>query len=635
MGELLSLASRRVQQVEEAQAAKRRRESAEEDEEADEGGGQEEGQNGNEEETDEDRRRDEQDENVARDAEERFRREEEEASERQARVVLSAGPDPAAAGEKAPVARAASSEQAGRRGRYDEEGFDAPWVMAFASWYQVAADSASSCRSSSPEVLVQQSGSSDEPAQWDRTAMSEAGTPVKQEARTTSVTSLVPTPRHTPPGNQTGSQQIVSATLPQSSPAPVLDQEEEEHVEVAASSSPASTLPHHSQYSVLPSPFVHEVPLASDDQMLVDDEDVKDEPSDEDAELVVSRVQPEQEELFRLDGSSDRDEGDMWNELDSREHDLIQDLHELVSLVQQQEARAAAPQSVASPVAAPEPAPAQPLAPPPVEAREELQVREPPRSSPSKKRPRERSPSAPSDQARDNDEPIHDHKRRKLEPAQPVRPTEPAVRRARHSAPHALPAGAPASPAETPARRSPRASVAAATGLTSSAPRPGKAPSVDVVERSSPQAADAAPPDKPPTAARVAAAAAPGTGNPPKRSLAEDIANHSRRYGLPQQSIKNLMFCSSARDGLEELLPWFAPAHRPPEGSAEHERLRQLVQQEVWSYRDDMIVLAGSDSARKQLAAKRGEQAIRRRKRFLARARMDQVGALRKDLYDL
>ena len=119
--------------------------------------------------------------------------------------------------------------------------------------------------------------------------------------------------------------------------------------------------------------------------------------------------------------------------------------------------------------------------------------------------------------------------------------------------------------------------------------------------------------------------------------LKELLALLARKYSVPQRAITNLIFCTCARcdpETLEDLVRWFAPMHRPLEGTPEYERLAGLVAKYVWTLREDTIALEGSEAAVAQLEAKRGKQAIKRRVLFLGRANIKNVTSLRKDLYN-
>lgn len=548
------------------------------------------------------------------------------------------------------------------------------------------------------------------------------------------------TPRHTPPhaaeqgdvpapGDLGGDQYSAGNVHVEVTGLP--HQQQQDHVDMlprvaagdgaaAASSRDAlpssqSTLPHHSQYSQLPSPFVRDLSLGldSDDSGLpgagsgVDASLKIEEDSDGDLELLVSRADPikipiddDGEGLIGGDG-----DWHMWNELAPAEHQVIQDLHAVVAEIQQAFQRGPSQTPGAStghvsqaPSAAVGPAPTSLPMPPqqhrpqaePVAAREsssthssiaETAVPKQPQavsqdlqsvradgglaatraayllnSPPRKKRQRERSSSADEAELVDRDAARHtpSPKRQKLNPL----PGQSA-----HSGPPGLHRLQRDSPVPTPGRRVPRASLAANSQVASespaSAPPPiaepappqeGRRPSEASVARgvtaerdvSSPSQAIAQPQPVSTSASNIAAgirgasegrhghaAAAKGP------RLKDLVTTFARKYGVPERTVTNLMFCTCAKcdETFEDVIQWFAPAHRPLEGTPDHERLARLVSKSVWTLREDTIALEGSERAVAQLEAKRGKHAIQRRVAFLGRAQIKNVASLRKDLY--
>lgn len=289
-----------------------------------------------------------------------------------------------------------------------------------------------------------------------------------------------------------------------------------------------STLPHHSQYSQMPSPFVRDFsPAAADDD---DNESTStidgsfvggvpkvEEDSEEDLELLVSQADPVKipiDEADEGDIGAISEERQMWNELAPAEHQVIQDLHAAVADIdhnlphpprrrggdgrpapapipvqsqppaqQQQQvsvdqasggnapmpSQSSASARPAGTVPAKNSAPAQPST-----AATAYVLNSPP---PLKKRQREHSPTFSldsDDHAGSQRAPAP--KRQKLEPAPAqVGEAKPSAR-PRHSAPAGLHALQHDSPVPTPGRRAPRASMAAVTQAASASPAPPPAP---------------------------------------------------------------------------------------------------------------------------------------------------------------
>lgn len=470
-------------------------------------------------------------------------------------------------------------------------------------------------------------------------------------------------------------------------------------------SSPGSAEPRHSQYSVMPSPFIQNQngsPADVDVDMVVDDATVKDE-TDDDRDLIITpAVEPSRVRLDEADAlDDDDDDGTFWNALSPAENAHINGLHALVAVVQQQKQQQETARAAGSSTAraramaaskaterlddgparadtgmkldnAPSPVPPsakgvfvaaehdeQPqheaaAATVPAEAPEPLAGN--PIASPSRKRRREASspPIQYMHELKEDEAPAA--KRQKMdepavalapEPASTNQAAEPA-RQGRKSAPSALPARAIGTPTPTPGRRIPRASLAVMSTQATGSPAPERAAPAAPPATAAPKGGEPAPSAGPPQASTAPRPAATAGAAPPKstvaakapqsHSLADEIGDLARQYGVHRETIKHIMFCICAKGdmvNLAHLVKWFSPTHRPAEGTREYDELRKLAHDQVWTLREDTIVLEGSDSALEQLACKRGLAAIKKRRHFLQRAKITSVGLLRKDLYML
>lgn len=284
-----------------------------------------------------------------------------------------------------------------------------------------------------------------------------------------------------------------------------------------------STLPHHSQYSQMPSPFVRDLSpaAAADDDgenesasttdgFFVEGAPKVEEDSDEDLELLVSRADPVKIPIDGIDNGAIGEERQMWNELAPAEHQVIQDLHAAVADIEhnlphaprrnggdgrpapapipvQPQQRAQRQQHISvdkpSKVNAPVPSQSSASARPPKPAQAKNSAPAQPSTAatayvlnsppPPKKRQREQSPS-PSLDSGDHAGSQHAPapKRQKLEPEPAQVGAVKSSARPRHSAPAGLRAFQHESPAPTPGRRVPRASLAAATQAASASPAP-------------------------------------------------------------------------------------------------------------------------------------------------------------------
>ncbi|KWU46491.1 hypothetical protein RHOSPDRAFT_31948 [Rhodotorula sp. JG-1b] len=648
------------------------------------------------------------DERIAREAEERFRLDEEEeagarAGQEEERIGQEDDDDDGAVDAFADLPQPEAGPSV------DDHPFDAPSPSP-PPRPQVTQPSQTSAPA--PRALAEQ--------QRGDVALDSAGaaTPVKPAENGAGLAAAVLTPRHTPPiGTEQQPKQSVeaAAALGETDGGDLemavignLEPEklDETILRVAAETvlpSSQSTLPHHSQYSQMPSPFMRDVsPAAADDDdhesagstdsCFVEGEPKIEEDSDEDLELLVSRADPVKIPIDDDDDSGAIDEDQqMWNELAPAEHQVIQDLHAAVADIEHNLPHG--PRRRASdgrPAPAPVPAQPQPQPQPPARQQQPVSVDKPSRVSapvpgqssasarlatpaqanngaraqpslaatayvlnsppPPKKRQREHSPTS----SLDSDDHVGSQrapapKRQKLEPAPAPAPAQigaaKSSARPRHSAPAGLRAFQHDSPAPTPGRRVPRASLAAVTQAASASPAPPppppppqpqpaqnmqRAPDILAERLSTERSADAE--QQQPSATKLEKPAVAGG-----LKLKELLALLARKYSVPQRAITNLIFCTCARcdpETLEDLVRWFAPMHRPLEGTPEYERLAGLVAKYVWTLREDTIALEGSEAAVAQLEAKRGKQAIKRRVLFLGRANIKNVTSLRKDLYN-
>ncbi|GAA5977948.1 hypothetical protein JCM10908_004173 [Rhodotorula pacifica] len=289
-------------------------------------------------------------ERVAREAEELFRRAEEEEEERRAaQLEEKAAMQEAAVADLPPPSpvRPAAVPSA------DDHLFDAPSPSPPPPPRQAPARSAAFPSAATAEVPSQRRLASSVPAP----TAAGAATPVKPSEVGAELAAAVLTPRHTPPVGVAQDEQIdesaeglvagdFDAGYPRAENAQPQHREDAAGIDLPSSQ---SSMPHHSQYSQMPSPFVRDsASLAAADaegeeevEMLYVDGVPKVEPgSDEDLELLVSRADTITIPV-RASIDDDTDEavfgvdGQMWNELVSAEQQVIQDLHAAVADIQQ------------------------------------------------------------------------------------------------------------------------------------------------------------------------------------------------------------------------------------------------------------------------------------------------------------
>ncbi|GAA5882565.1 hypothetical protein JCM3774_002351 [Rhodotorula dairenensis] len=357
-------------------------------------------------------------EQVARDAEERYRREEdeqEEAEKEKKRRRLSSRREDAAA---------AVTTEAATGPSVDDHLFDAPSPSPPpGSRTTRSRVPATATATTAALIRTRDAGS----------VSAGTATPVKPADVGAGLAAAVLTPRHTPPhaaaeqedgvpaSGEFGGEQPGTGDANAETDAAALQQPQQRvemvppvaagKIAAGATSGDAlpssqSTLPHHSQYSQMPSPFVRDFTRDMDDAAdgfgphgalsgVVDAFPKVEEESDEDLELLVSPADPIKipiDDDVGEEGAPGGENWHLWNELAPAEHRVIQDLHAAVADIQQifrqgsprrrVDSTAPAPQvPVAGPVSAPAPLP--------------LSIQPQPQQQPQPRRVTARKPATP------------------------------------------------------------------------------------------------------------------------------------------------------------------------------------------------------------------------------------------------
>lgn len=382
-----------------------------------------------------------------------------------------------------------------------------------------------------------------------------------------------------------------------------------------------SSLPHLSQYSVAPSPFLDAQQLVGAREQRDDDDELGSKADTDDRELDAQfsaavaasiKVERDDDDALALEQhAGDDEDGDapIWDPLLDVEYHLIIDSHELVeALSTRAAAAAAAPPLDAGPSAAVErPTPS---------SKKRRRTESPARAAADELEPQQQQPASKRQRVVVVDE--------QPAPAPVVEQPAPAHQLAATAASAAPPLRS--SPAVS--RRVPRASLAAVAG-SSPAPPPLPTPRL---------AASAAAP-APVPAPSPAQGAAPAPTPSARRPLKEELADVSASSGLSYMAVRDLYFCVSALSDmsiLSDVAAFFSPAaagRRPKEGTAEWDRARRRVDKYVWSAREDEVVLEGTDEARARVDERKGAGSVERRREFLRRAKMTKIADLRASLY--
>ncbi|GAA5835433.1 hypothetical protein JCM9279_004539 [Rhodotorula babjevae] len=390
---------------------------------------------------------------------------------------------------------------------------------------------------------------------------------------------------------------------------------------LSAPDASGSSLPHLSQYSVAPSPFLNADELIGARENGDDEGGLASRADTDDRELdaqlsaaVAASVKVERDDnddalaLELHAGDDDDDDAPIWDPLLDVEYHLIIDSHELVEALSARAAAAATRQLDAGPSAAVERT-----------------------SSSSKKRRRPESPARDAGDELEAQQQQPASKRQRLVDEQPA--SAPVTVQA-EQAPQAVAAAVSAAPplrsSPFASRRVPRASLAAvASGSPTAPPLP------------TPQHAtstDAPAPAPAPTPA-AAQAPAPTPSGAARRPLKEDLADVAASSGLSYMAVRDLYFCVSALSDmsiLRDVAAFLSPAaggRRPEEGSAAWDRARRRVDKYVWSAREDEVVLEGTDEARARVDERKGAGSVERRREFLRRAKMNKIADMRASLY--
>ncbi|GAA5901466.1 hypothetical protein JCM8208_001810 [Rhodotorula glutinis] len=447
-----------------------------------------------------------------------------------------------------------------------------------------------------------------------------------QEARPVAVkpASTVLTPRSTPPFRPTATAPLFLPTSPTTRASieamygPDLDAIDEGDA-LAAPDASGNSLPHLSQYSVAPSPFLDAHLLACAHENGVHDVELGSGADTDDRELdqqlsaaVATTVKAERDddddalELQQhvLDDDDD-DDAPIWDPLLDVEYNLIIDSHELVEALSARSAAAAAAQldapSVVTMTEATTPG--------------------------SKKRRRSESPARATTnelEAHEQEQPAV--KRQRIDAQQPAAP-----RRAAQPAQAPEPVAAAVSPAPplrsspSASRRVPRASLAAVASASPAPPPPPATAMPAPISASTAVAATAPAPTPTPTATSTA-----------RRPLKDELTAVSAASGLSYTAVRDLYFCVSALSDLSilrDVALFFSSTRRPEEGTAEWERARRRVDKYVWSAREDEVVLEGTGEARARVDERKGAGSVERRREFLRRAKMTKIADLRASLY--
>ncbi|GAA5929314.1 hypothetical protein JCM3775_002307 [Rhodotorula graminis] len=385
--------------------------------------------------------------------------------------------------------------------------------------------------------------------------------------------------------------------------------DEDDDQALPAPDASGSSLPHLSQYSVAPSPFLDGHVLAGrrenggDADELGSGADTDDRELDEQLKAAVAptvKVERDDDDAqFELEQHAVHDDSDdvsIWDPLLDVEYNLIIDSHELVEALSARAAAAAA-ELDAGPLTA-----------------------EQPTAPSSKKRRRTESPArATTDELEQ-----HEHE-------------QPASKRQRVVDEHVVDAFLVAQPAQGPAP----VDVAPAPPLRSSPSVPRRVPRASLAAVAS---ASPAPPAPAPVAAPAPAPTpTPAPSATARRPLKDELAAVSAASGLSYTAVRDLYFCVSALSDLSILRdvalfsspPAAATAagQRLEEGTAEWERARRRVDKYVWSAREDEVVLEGTDEARARVDERKGAGSVERRREFLRRAKMTKIADLRASLY--
>ncbi|ORY37758.1 hypothetical protein BCR35DRAFT_311543 [Leucosporidium creatinivorum] len=161
-------------------------------------------------------------------------------------------------------------------------------------------------------------------------------------------------------------------------------------------------------------------------------------------------------------------------------------------------------------------------------------------------------------------------------------------------------------------------------------PPSGKKPraSLTASARKSSVSASASPAPAPVTRPRPSTTTTTST-----RTLKEELSLRRDVYSLPKRGPHALYLavsCPTDFTILDRACEWFSPTRGPSKGTAEYAELEKWVAKEVWSFDDDVIVLAGTEEAKEGIERRKGRKAVDARRGVLFSAGIEMVSQLKK-----